>query len=538
LATDASGNTNSTSLRILVSDTTPPNLASAPDRTVAAGTAWDFDQPTAVDNCSSVTVSVLSTATNATSYAAGQNNAVLVTRRWEATDAAGNTNTCQQTITVVPTVPQNPPAIAANPQCETVGCGNTTTLSVTAAGAGPFTYQWQLNGTPIAGATGSSLTLNGLQLTNAGLYTVVVSNSGGSVTSQAAVVNVLPRLVEQLSGSVLKLTWPAGFRLQSADSPAGHYTDVADATSPFLYNTASNPRKFFRLSSQPFRLTLQPLAGGPCSISGPGVPGCNFIIQASTNLIHWVNLATNPSPFVVVDANAGQNPRCFYRAILASTTAAIASLTPPVIAAQPVGQTAEFGNHATLTVTATGPGPFTYQWRLNGNNVAGATGSSLTLSGLQLTDAGLYSVVVGNPAGSATSAVAVLNVAPKLSTQATAQGITLTWPGSYVLQAAPTPAGPYADVPGATSPYLYNTLTNGLKFFRLRCPSFNLTMAPRSGGQVSITGPGVPGCNFVLQASTDMLNWVDVQTSPSPCTFADTEAQQYPRRFYRAVLAH
>ncbi len=38
------------------------------------------------------------------------------------------------------------------------------------------------------------------------------------------------------------------------------------------------------------------------SVSGPGVPGCNFIIQASTDLIHWVNLATNASPLAVVDS--------------------------------------------------------------------------------------------------------------------------------------------------------------------------------------------------------------------------------------------
>ena len=62
-------------------------------------------------------------------------------------------------------------------------------------------------------------------------------------------------------------------------------------------------------------------------------------------------------------------------------------------------------------------------------------------------------------------------------------------------------------------------------------------MVPQAGGQMSITGPGVPGCNFTLQASTDLQHWVDVQTSPSPCSFLDAEAAQYPNRYYRAVLA-
>ena len=360
------------------------------------------------------------------------------------------------------------PTITAHPQCQIVGCGNNTTLTVSASGSGPLAYQWQLNGTNIPGATGSSLTLTAAQLTNAGLYTVVASNSGGAATSQAAIVDVVPKLVVQANGTLLTLTWPAGFILQAAASPAGPYGDLAGATSPYLYDTAAQPLKFFRLRSQSFELTTSPFPGGQLSISGPGVPGCNFIIQASTDLIHWVNLATNASPFVVVDADAGVYPGRFYRAIPALVTAVPVPDAPPILTAQPTSQTAGFGKSVTLTVTATGLGPFTYQWRLNGNNLAGATGSSLTLNDLQFTDAGSYSVIVGGAAGSVTSQAAVLTVAPRLSLQASAQGLRLTWPGSFILQAAANPAGPYADVPGATSPYLISTQTDPQKYFRLR----------------------------------------------------------------------
>jgi hypothetical protein len=157
---------------------------------------------------------------------------------------------------------------------------------------------------------------------------------------------------------------------------------------------------------------------------------------------------------------------------------------------------------------------------------------------LAFANAGLYSVVVGNAAGTVASRTAVLNVAPQLLTQTTSQGLTLTWPAPFILQAASDAAGPYADVAGATSPYFYNTVTNPMKFFQLRPPSFKLTLAPGSGGQVSITGPGVPGYNFTLQGSTDLKNWVDLQISASPCAFADPEAGQYPQRFYRTILAH
>ena len=90
---------------------------------------------------------------------------------------------------------------------------------------------------------------------------------------------------------------------------------------------------------------------------------------------------------------------------------------------------------------------------------------------------------------------------------------------------------------GMYSNEVKDTLTQPLKFFRLRAPLFKLTMGPRSGGEVSLTGAGVPGCNFTLQGSTDLKNWVDLQTSASPCAFVDPEAGQYPQRFYRTILA-
>jgi hypothetical protein len=69
--------------------------------------------------------------------------------------------------------------------------GGTTVLSVTATGE-ELTYQWQLNGQDIEGATGSTYTLPSTQEFHAGDYTVVVSNSGGSVTSSSAALTVGP----------------------------------------------------------------------------------------------------------------------------------------------------------------------------------------------------------------------------------------------------------------------------------------------------------------------------------------------------------
>jgi hypothetical protein len=70
--------------------------------------------------------------------------------------------------------------------------GYTNTLSVGAWGTGPLVYQWLKNGTAIANATNSTLTLTSIQFADAGLYSVVVSNPFGSVTNTPAQVVVNP----------------------------------------------------------------------------------------------------------------------------------------------------------------------------------------------------------------------------------------------------------------------------------------------------------------------------------------------------------
>jgi hypothetical protein len=84
------------------------------------------------------------------------------------------------------------PTLSAQPVSSTLTVGQSATFSVTATGTGPFTYQWRLNGTNLAGATASTYTIASVNSSHAGSYTVVVSNSGGSVTSSAASLNVLP----------------------------------------------------------------------------------------------------------------------------------------------------------------------------------------------------------------------------------------------------------------------------------------------------------------------------------------------------------
>ena len=83
------------------------------------------------------------------------------------------------------------PLITSHPQTQTVTVGGNVTLSVTATvtGTAPFSYQWQLNGVNLAGATNSTLTLTNLTFSKAGSYRVVVTDFYGSATSDTARLN-------------------------------------------------------------------------------------------------------------------------------------------------------------------------------------------------------------------------------------------------------------------------------------------------------------------------------------------------------------
>ena len=84
------------------------------------------------------------------------------------------------------------------------------------------------------------------------------------------------------------------------------------------------------------------------------------------------------------------------------------STNPPVIIAQPVNQTARPGTNITFCVTARGALPLSYQWRKDGTNLIGATGSCLTLINVVEADSGQYSVFIANTNGSVVSSNATL----------------------------------------------------------------------------------------------------------------------------------
>ncbi len=85
-----------------------------------------------------------------------------------------------------------PPTIVAPPRGVAATLGAAVNFSVSATSATPLSFQWLLDGAPLPGATASSLTIGDLQTSNAGGYSVRISSLGGTVTSAAASLVVLP----------------------------------------------------------------------------------------------------------------------------------------------------------------------------------------------------------------------------------------------------------------------------------------------------------------------------------------------------------
>ena len=135
-------------------------------------------------------------------------------------NSAGSATSSTATLTVNPVAP----VIAVQPGSQTTPAGHPAIFSVTATGIPAPTYQWQRDGTNIPGAISSGLALSNVLLSDSGaIYTVVVSNDGGSVTSNAATLTVTP-VAPTITAQPANQTVPAGqsasFAVAATGAPA------------------------------------------------------------------------------------------------------------------------------------------------------------------------------------------------------------------------------------------------------------------------------------------------------------------------------
>jgi outer membrane protein assembly factor BamB len=106
------------------------------------------------------------------------------------TDAIGTVASSAATLTI--TTPLVLPSVFTAPATQTTIAGTNLTLSVATIGTTPMTFQWLRDGSPIAGATSSSLAFSSASLTDSGEYSVRINNFAGAITSAPAVLTVNP----------------------------------------------------------------------------------------------------------------------------------------------------------------------------------------------------------------------------------------------------------------------------------------------------------------------------------------------------------
>ena len=120
------------------------------------------------------------------------------------------------------------PTIVMPPESVSVDEGGDAQFSVMANGTAPLAYQWFFNtNTPLAGATNSSLTVTGVQASDAGAYSVVVSNPSGSITSAYATLTVIPPSAPSIVLQPVSQTNYVGRTV--------NFSVEADGTAPLVY---------------------------------------------------------------------------------------------------------------------------------------------------------------------------------------------------------------------------------------------------------------------------------------------------------------
>jgi hypothetical protein len=208
-----------------------------------------------------------------------------------------------------------------------------------------------------------------------------------------------------------------------------------------------------------------------------------------------------------------------------------AAMSAPVITMQPTSQSVTIPNSAVFSAAATGTAPMSYQWMRNGLAISGASGPTYATPATSTADNGAtFSVVIGNAAGTVTSAAATLSVAPAKTillspsvsnlnfgnvnvTSSGSQNVTLTNAGnSNVTMSQVMVSGAGFNAGGAAA---------GLILSPGQTTVVNVTFTPSTGGTASgsvivssnaTNSPatiGLAGTGVTAIAHSVSLSWID-----------------------------
>ncbi|HTZ19732.1 MAG TPA: immunoglobulin domain-containing protein [Opitutaceae bacterium] len=301
-----------------------------------------------------------------------------------------------------------------------------------------------------------------------GTGNVFVSDTSNSTIREitpAGVVTTLAGLAGSTgsadgSGSGARFNRPFGIAVDSS----GHVI-VADSGNNTIRSSGNGTTAAPQILVQPSSLTKTVGQIATFTVSATGIPAPGYLWQrqasgsstfvnltdngtysgtgTATLTVNITSAAMSGDQFQCVVGN-GVSPNAISSAALLTLNTYIA----PVITTSPVSQTAVVGATVTLTAAASGSPDPAYQWRINGNDITGATSTTLTLSNVQLADAGDYTVVATNSYGLAVSAPATVTVvtastAPVVSLQPASQAVVAGGSVTFSALAVAAPAAAY-----------------------------------------------------------------------------------------------
>jgi|GEM_PF-1216413 len=337
--------------------------------------------------------------------------------------------------------------IIQQPNSLTVNEENSFSLHVQAGGDGSISYQWKKNNQDIVGANSATYSVANANLSDAGSYSVIVSNNGESLTSLHALITVTqvikpisiidqPRSLSLTVGDPIHLSvgisgdgpydyqWKkdnqdivaanlASYSVASANlSDAGSYnvTIMSNGNSLTSFNALVSVSPIV----EPISITLQPqalnlAAGDPInlSVSVTGDGPYNYQWQKGGSIL---SSETNSTLYIAksVDADSGTYSVTISNGVSEASSdfvsVIINAYTQHVtITEQPQTLNLTAGDPINLSVSVTGDGPYNYQWQKGGSILPSETNSMLYIAESVEADSGTYRVTVSNDVSEASS---------------------------------------------------------------------------------------------------------------------------------------
>jgi uncharacterized protein DUF1573/ASPM-SPD-2-Hydin domain-containing protein/immunoglobulin I-set domain protein len=195
------------------------------------------------------------------------------------------------------------PSITSQPASQTITVGQTATFSVGASGTAPLSYQWQKNGSAIAGAISSTYTTPAETISDSGAqFAVVVSNSAGSTTSNTAVLTVnavAPSITTQPASRTITAGQTATFSVTASGTAPLNYqwSKNATAISGATSSSYTTPAETTSDNGAQFTVAVANTAGNVTSNAAtltvnPATPGA---LTPSTTSLGFGNVTINTS---------------------------------------------------------------------------------------------------------------------------------------------------------------------------------------------------------------------------------------------------